>query len=90
MSKATGEAIAKVPVLSKGPVDEALIEAGSKLDRLETRRTFQQLRKLVDRQGSCVRPFVENIDMVDRLYNNSISMVFDKDTIYLGVSEESA
>ena len=88
VSKATGEAIAKVPVLSKGPVDEALIEAGSKLDRLETQRTVQQLRKLVDRQGSCVRPFVENIETVDRLYNHSLSMVFDKDTVYLGVAEE--
>ena len=90
MSKATGEAIAKVPVLSKGPVDEALIEAGSKLDRLETQRTVQQLRKLVDRQSSCVRPFVENIETVDRLYNHSISMVFDKDTVYLGVAEEAS
>lgn len=89
MSKATGEAIAKVPVLSKGPVDEALIEAGSKLDRLGARRTVQQLRKLVDRQSSCVRPFVENIETVGLLYNNSISMFFNKESVYLGVAEES-
>ena len=88
VSKATGEAIAKVPVISKGPVDEALIEAGSKLDRLGTRRSVQQLKKLVDRQSSCVRPFVDNIETVDRLYNNAISMVFDKDTLYLGAAEE--
>lgn len=89
VSKATGEAIAKVPVISKGPVDEALIEAGSKLDKLGTRRSVQQLKKLVDRQSSCVRPFVDNIETVDRLYNNAISMVFDKDTLYLGIEEEA-
>jgi hypothetical protein len=89
VSKATGEAIAKVPVISKGSVDEALIEAGSKLDKLGTRRSVQQLKKLVDRQSSCVRPFVENIETVDRLYNNAISMVFDKDTLYLGIAEEA-
>lgn len=90
VSKVTGEAIAKVPVLRKGPVDEALIEAGSKLDRLGTQRTVQQLRKLVDRKSSCVIPFVENIKTVERLYNHSLSMVFDKDTVYLGVAEEES
>ena len=89
VSKATGEAIAKVPVLSKGPVDEALIEAGSKLGKLETKRTVQQLRKLVDHQSSCIRPFVENIETVDRLYNNSLSMVFDKEAVYIGVAEDA-
>ena len=29
------------------------------------------------------------IETVDRLYNNAISMVFDKDTLYLGVAEEA-
>lgn len=65
-----------------------MIEVGSKLDRLEAQKTVQQLRKLVDRQGSCVRPFVENIETVDCLYNHSLSMIFDKDNVYLGVAEE--
>ena len=38
---------------------------------------------------SCVRPFVDNIEMVGRLYNNDISLIFDKDTLYLGVAEEA-
>lgn len=90
VSKATGEAIAKVPVLNRGSVDETLIEAGTKLDRLGAQRTVQQLRKLVDRQGSCVRPFVESIETVDRLYNHSLSMAFDKDAVYLGIAEEAS
>lgn len=83
VSKVTGGAIAKVPVLNKGPVDEALIEAGSRLDSLGTKRTVQQLRKLVDHQSSCVRPFVENIETVNRLYNNDICLVFNQDALYL-------
>lgn len=88
VSKVTGEAIAKMPVLSKGPVDEVLIEAGGKLDKLGNKRTVQRLRKLVDHQSSCVRPFIDNIETVDRLYNNDINVFFDKDTLYLGVEEE--
>lgn len=89
VSKATGEAIAKVPVISKGQIDETLIEAGDKLDRLGTRRSKQQLKKLVDRQSSCVRPFVEIIESVNQLHNNPISMVFDNENIYLGSADET-
>lgn len=88
-SKATGKAISKIPVINKASLDEALMETGKKLDKREAQRTVHQLRKLVERQSSCVRPFVENIDMLDRLYNNSLSMVFDKDTVYLKAAKEA-
>ena len=89
VSKATGEAIAKVPALSKRAVDEALIETGSKLDKFGTERTIQQLKRLVVRQDSCVGPFIENIETINRLYNNSLSMVFNEEIIYLGVAEDA-
>ena len=89
VSKATGEAFAKVPVLGKGQIDKALIDTGNKLDQLGTQRTVQQMRRLVDRQSSCVRPFIENIESVELLYNNPISMVFDKETVYIGIAESN-
>ena len=87
VSKSTGKAIAKVPLLGKAPVDKTLIKTGDKLKRMEKQRSARQLRKLADQQSGCVRPFIDNIETVDRLYNNEISMVFDKETIYLGVTE---
>lgn len=89
VSKATGEAIAKIPVLSDGPVDEALIEAGSTIGEIGKQHTQKQMKKLTDHQDSCVKPFVENIETVCLLYNNDISIVFDKDAVYLGVSSET-
>ena len=86
-SKATGGAIAKIPVLKKSPVDEVLLDAGDKLEKLGSRRAEQQMQKLVERQSSVVRPFIENIETVERLYNNPITMAFDKDTVYLGIAE---
>ena len=38
----------------------------------------------MDAKDDCVRPFVENIDSVNRLYNRPIEMVFDQENIYLG------
>ena len=87
VSKGAGEAIAKTPVISKSPVDEALIDAGARIDKLETQRMKKQLSKLVEQSANCVTPFVENIEMVERLYNNSLSMVFDENTVYFGAEE---
>ena len=83
-SNSTGKAIAKVPLINKGPVDEALLAAGDKLDEFNTQRVFGQMKKMAEHQSSCVRPFVENIEMTNRLYNHPLTMVFDQDAVYLG------
>ena len=85
ISKATGEAIAKVPVLSKGPVDEALIAAGGRIDQYNSWKITHQLQKMTDQQSSYVRPFIDNIVMIDQLYNNPIDMIIGHDCVYLGV-----
>ncbi|MFR9307646.1 MAG: hypothetical protein ACLVK6_02400, partial [Lachnospiraceae bacterium] len=86
VSKATGEAIAKTPVISTGKVDEALIDAGSRLGKIDTKRTFDSLKVMSDAKDDCVRPFVENIDSVNRLYNSPLEMLFDRENIYLGTA----
>ncbi len=85
VSKATGEAIAKTPVISKGKVDEALIGAGSKLGQLDSRRMMDTMKVLIDAKDSCVRPFVDNIEMVNQLYNQPINVLLDGENIYLGI-----
>ncbi len=86
VTKATGEAIGRTPVISKGKVDEALIDAGSKLGEIDSKRTLDALLVLMNAKDDCVRPFVENIDSVNRLYNRPIEMLFDQENIYLGVA----
>lgn len=88
MSNGAGKSLAKVPVLSKSPVDEALIGAGSMLGKLDKDRTGKHMQKLSEHRSSCVRTFVEYIEMVGKLYNNPMLVVFDKQAIYLGVAEE--
>ncbi len=81
--KATGEAIAKIPLISKSQLDENLISAGEKLSDYQQKRTSQAMKKLIDKQSSCVHPFIESIDSVSKLYNEPIEMFFDKDNLYL-------
>ncbi len=87
-SKATGEAIAKIPVLKKRSVDETLLEAGTKLDLMVEKRSMQQLQRLATRHSSCVRPFVEMIETVDKLNSNPINLVFNNETVYIGIANE--
>lgn len=85
-SKATGEAIAKTPVISKGKVDEALIDAGSRLGEIGSQRTLDAMAVLMNAKDDCVRPFAENIDSVNRLYNSPMEMFFDQENIYLAIA----
>ena len=85
-SKTAGEVLSKVPVISKSPVDEALIAAGNKMDSHEVQKTRSALMRLAEQQSSCVRPFIEQIQNIDRLYNQPVTLIFDRDTLYLGTA----
>lgn len=83
-NKAAGEAIAKIPVISKSQIDETLIDAGEKLGIYKDKRVSRTMEKLEGRVSSCVRPFVDNIDAVNHLYNQPVTLIFNEETLYLG------
>lgn len=82
ISKGTGKAIEKIPLVSNGPVDEALISAGNKLGELNERKTEKAMKKLVDAAANCTTPFVENIKVIDRVFNEPMEVLFDNSNIY--------
>lgn len=88
VSKKTGEGIAKIPVVNKGLLDEAMIGAGDRLQNWQETRTDKKMRGLVSMQTSYVQPFIENINNVNRLYNQSTEMLFDGENLYIGLGEE--
>ena len=88
-SKAAGKAIARVPVINKGPADELLIKAGKELEYKRERRTLKQMNTLVQRRHSYVRSFVNDLESLEQLYNSPVELVFNNDTICLGVANEN-
>ena len=50
-SKATGQALAKAPVVSKSPVDELLVAVGEKMESHEKQKTQVVLMQLAERQS---------------------------------------
>ena len=84
VNKMAGEAIAKVPVISKSQIDETLIEAGEKLEDFGTKRAEQTMQQFLEKQSTYVRPFIDNINIVNALYNEPLELLFDKENIYIG------
>lgn len=83
MNRVAGETIAKIPVISKSQIDETLIEAGEKLGTYKEKRVTTTMYKLVERQSSCIHPFIDNIDMVNRMYNQPMTLIFNEENMYL-------
>lgn len=88
MNKVAGETIAKIPVISKSQLDETLIEAGEKLGTYKEQRVTTTMHRLVERQSSCIRPFIDNIDMVNRMYNQPMTLIFNEENLYLAAGAE--
>jgi hypothetical protein len=84
-NKFAGEAMAKVPVFSKSQIDETLTETGDRLGKFGSRRTALTMKQFVEKQSSCVRPFVENINAVNKLYNQPMDLLFDQENIYFSL-----
>ena len=83
ITKETGKTIARIPIVNKGPIDEALIGAGDTLDRTQQKKLQNSMNLLKNTRVTGIRQFIENINMLGQLYNRPIDMMFDKDNMYI-------
>lgn len=83
LSGNAGNIIAKIPVINKSPIDELLIGAGNTLEQHNSKKAGQTMKRLVDNKDCYTHSFIENIRMVDQLYNQPTEILFDNDNIYL-------
>ena len=82
-STSVGKFVEKIPVISKGQADEALIAAGDKLDELNAGKLTKQMSSLIEHQSNSIRPFIENIDTVNELCNKPVQLLVDKENLYI-------
>ena len=87
LNKALGKGISKIPKFRDGQVDEALIGAGEKVDGFSEKRVESTMQLFAKEECSCVRPFVEDIEAVNMIYNESMELLFDKDNVYFRLTE---
>ena len=87
LNKVLGKGISKIPKISEGQVDEALIGAGEKVVSFSERRTEDTMELFAREECSCVRPFVDNITAVNMIYNEPLEILFDSENIYFRLTE---
>jgi hypothetical protein len=87
VNKFVGEAAGKVPVLSKSKFDETLIDASTWLDTSSSKKTEQTMSQFLYNRINDVSPFVDNINNINRLYNQPMELLFDQENMYIALSE---
>ena len=81
VSKTVGNFIGKIPVVSKGPVDEFLIGVGALISETEKEQMRKTMEFFIQYKDSGLTPIAELIDMINSLSNRPTIMVYDKKVI---------
>lgn len=83
ISKTAGKPISKIPIISKEPVDEALVSTGNRLNDRTTAKTDKAMYSLIETSTNCTVPFVQSIEKINRICNEPMDVFFDDENIYL-------
>ena len=83
ISKGTGKTVAKIPLLNKTQLDENLISAGDRLGKESEDRTVRAMGLLFEGKTEFVVPFIENIQTINRVYNESLMILANGDYLYI-------
>lgn len=83
VAKAVGQRLAAVPVLNKGTVDEALINAGESLGKHNKDAVAKRLEKFAPLEDSRMGVFIDNVRRIDFLYNRNDAMITDGENLYI-------
>ena len=82
-AKGLGKAIAAVPVIRDGPVDEALISAGNSIGKYNREAVQKKLQVFETFETDRMAPFIENLQTANLLYNEENAMITDGVHLYL-------
>lgn len=87
MAKALGTAIASVPFLKEGPVDEFLVNTGQSLRDGNETSLQKKLAQFSPLEDNRMKPFVDSIQTVSMLYNQPKAMLTDGESLYIMYSD---
>lgn len=83
LSNGTGKIVEKIPVISRSQIDENFIKVGGIIQGLDIIRTQKIMQILSESQTDYIGSFVESIQTIDNLFNQTIQLMFDSENIYI-------
>ena len=81
--KAAGKAIGRIPVINRGPIDEALIAASSSIRKMGSKHGKNAMRDFRNNRDAGIRLFLGNIDTINEMSNRPQEILFDKEMVYI-------
>lgn len=81
LMKGAGEIIAKIPVISKGQLDEGLIETGSRMKKGNADKPAKALKGFTKYRSADVTLFTDNLKQLDIIYNEPVEILLDADSL---------
>ena len=77
------KAIEQTPIGDRTLIDEALGDASKGLGDFSKGVKTEMMKELIEASSSDVRPFIENIENVSRLYNEPVMLMADEAAVYV-------
>ena len=84
--EAVGSFIGSIPVIKDGQVDEWLIDKGSGIKKESENVGERALAEFKETEEPGSSLFIENLGLVDKLYNKTSDIYIDKENVYLAIS----
>lgn len=82
-TKVIGQTVSKMPKLNQTQLDEFLLDASGKIEQKEVQKIADTMQLFIRHKESGVKLFSDNIQTLNRLYNQPFELVFDKQNVYL-------
>lgn len=81
--KFTGNVISKIPVISKGSVDEVLIETGTKIEKMSSNHADKIMEEFRNNREAGIQIFIENISNMNSISNQPVEILFNEKEVYI-------
>lgn len=86
-NKFAGGVASKIPVINRSNINETLLGAGDKIGKFGEKRIEESMKRFDEATNGNVRIFIENIIIMNKLYNSPYELMFDKENVYIGMSD---
>ena len=82
-SKAIGKVISKIPVISKGPIDEVLIAAGEQVIQSSSDKPEKAMKRFQESKDPGIQVFVDALQSMNQICNDPVELFFDEEMLYV-------
>ena len=82
-AKAVGTLIGNIPGIKEGPVDEFLVDQGSRMKKSAYSMQAQFIKEFAEISNPQTGVFVDRLEDVIRIFNHTDQICFDRENIYL-------